>query len=250
VGRVVARAIGAQALLALFAAAAPAAPYHPPPLTGHVVDTASLLAPSERLALDRRMEEIRTRSGFELVAFLVGSLEDRPIEDVAYGAFNQWGVGRERQDNGVLLVIAPRERKVRIETGRGVGGVLTDVQASDIIERVIAPPLRAGRYARAVADGVDAIAATLTTGTAPASSTLAPQRLRISWPSLAVVAALLALFIVLLIVWRGFRSAMWSVLQVVLIFRILGGGRGGGGGGSGYSGGGGSSGGGGASGGY
>ena len=237
------------ALLWLPSSAARAAAYRAPPLTGHVVDAAGLLSATEKLALDQRMEEIRGRTGFELVAFLVGSLDGQSIEDVAYGAFNQWRIGRAGKDNGVLLVIAPKERSVRIETGRGVGGALTDLQASDIIQRVIAPPLRDRRYGQAVAAGVDAIAATLTKGTpdAPVS-----QSLRLSWQSILLVGVALTLFIVMLIVSSGFRSAMWSALQFFLVLRFLGGGRrgGAGGGGSGYSGGGGSSGGGGASGGY
>ena len=242
------------AVLTLCASAAQATPYQAPPLTGHIVDTAGLLSAPERLALEQRMEALRARTGFELVALLVNTLDDRPIEDVAYGAFNQWGIGRAGKDNGVLLVIATKERTLRIETGKGVGGALTDLQTHDIIERVIAPPMREGRYAAAVGNGLDAIAAALTGGANANDGSANPsvQTIHLSRQTLLLFGAGMVLFILMLVISSGFRSVMWSVLQFFFLARFLGGGRGGngGGGGGGYSGGGGHSGGGGSSGGY
>src|SRR6185436_945485 len=97
--------------------------------------------------------------------FVVGSLEGETIDDIAYKTFNAWGVGQKGKDNGVLLVIAPNERKVRIETGLGVGGALTDLQSNDIIRQVIAPKLKDNRFFEAIDQGTNAIAEALIKGT-------------------------------------------------------------------------------------
>jgi uncharacterized protein len=94
-----------------------------------VVDTAGALTASEREALDSKLDQVRLQTGLAVVVFYPGSLDGENVEDVAYQAFNQWGVGQKGKDNGVLLVLAKNERKVRIETGKGVGGELTDIQS-------------------------------------------------------------------------------------------------------------------------
>ncbi len=223
-----------------------------PPIEGHVTDTARVLAPSERADLEQQLERDMERSGAEIAVFVVDSLEGETIEDVAYRTFNAWKIGRDKLDDGVLLVIAPRERQVRIETGKGIGGRLTDLQASDIIERRIVPALRVGRYHDAIADGTDAIAAAI-------GGAGAPMPL-VRWDLASATAlAMLLIFFVGGVFFRG-RLAAW--------FCWWGGGGwpggggffggdsrrgggsffGGGRGGGGYSGGGGRSGGGGASG--
>src|SRR5262245_34495816 len=107
----------------------PAKAYEPPSLDGYVVDTAGKLAPQDVDDLDRKLDEVRRTRSVEIVVFLVGSLNGEDIDDVAYDTFNRWGIGQKETDNGVLLLIAPNERRVRIETGRGVGGALTDLQS-------------------------------------------------------------------------------------------------------------------------
>src|SRR3954463_5027317 len=97
-------------LAALLSLALPAlAAFEPPPLNGHVVDTAGALTQGQLRALDAKLDDVRQRTGYEIVAFVPGSLEGETIEDIAYKAFNTWHVGRKGLDNGVLLVIAPRE---------------------------------------------------------------------------------------------------------------------------------------------
>jgi len=219
--------------------------FAPPPLEGHVVDTAGKLDANDIAYLDHRLEEVRTRTGYEIVAFIPGSLEGENIEDVAYKTFNAWGVGRKGLDNGVLLVIAPKERRVRIETGKGVGDKITDLQSSDIIEHTVSPLLQQGRYRDAVDQGTQAIAADLGGG-APANDGAQPLPASTLWKiGLFVIAAILIL--ALAVISPTFRQ--------MLFFALAFGGRSwfGGGGrddGSGYRGGGGRSGGGGASGGF
>jgi uncharacterized protein len=228
----------------LLIAASARATFVVPAIQGHVTDGAGVLSAQERADIEQRLTRYMGASGAEIAVFVPASLAGETVEDVAYKTFNAWGIGREKLDNGVLLVIAPAEHRVRIETGKGIGGQLTDLQASDIIEHKIAPRLREGRYHDAIVDGVDAIALAL-----GAKSTREP-----SMPSPPVFAPML---VVLLLI--GFLLLRVFFGGPFVFWRGRGGraGRGGGagggfsgGGGGGYSGGGGRSGGGGASGGW
>ena len=90
---------------------------------------------------------------------------ERRVADVAYETFNTWHVGSKQGDDGVLLVIAPAEHMTRIETGKGVGGALTDLDSSHINREIINPRLKAGDYYGAIDQGTDAILKTLVSGT-------------------------------------------------------------------------------------
>lgn len=234
-------------VFAIFALVAPARAfaYTPPPLVGHVVDAARLLNEEQRAALDAKLDRFQAEHGYAIVVLTVPSLEGETIEDVAYDAFNAWGVGAAHRDDGVLLVIAPHERRTRIETGKGVGGALPDIVASDILDQHVNPMLARGEPARAVDDGVTAIAAALTSDTD--ASRRSPTADAPSPLSIGIGATALLLVVLLAIVSPGFRRALLFFL--FMGFRGGGGGWGGGGGSS-YSGGGGRSGGGGASGSY
>jgi uncharacterized protein len=219
-----------------------------PPLEGHVVDLSGALSREDVVSLDGKLESIRLRTAFAIVALVTGPLQDEPIEDVAYTAFNTWQIGEKGKDDGVLIVIAPSDRRVRIETGKGVGGALTDLQSNDIIRNEMSPLLQQGRLRDAIEVGADAVAKALVEGTPgatvrpsgpPAAPVMSPL-------TMALIAGGILLVIVLLIVSPTFRSMFFTILQMFFIFG-RGGGGGGRGGGSGYSGGGGQSGGGGSS---
>jgi uncharacterized protein len=222
------------ALVVLFAGASPArASFVVPPIEGHVTDAAGVLTAAERADLEGRLDAHMQRSGAEIAVLVARSLEGESIDDLAYRTFNTWRVGRQGLDNGVLLVVAPKERRMRIETGKGVGGQLTDLQASDILEHTMAPLLRAGRYHDAIALGVDAIAALIATPS-PTDHALPPES---AVAGIVVLALFLALFVL-----RALLAGPW----LGWVGRLGGPGRGFMGGG--YKGGGGRSGGGGASG--
>jgi uncharacterized protein len=224
------------ALAILFIGVGARAAFVVPPIQGHVTDTANVLSHEDRAALEQRLKQSMDESGKEIGVFVVGSLQGESVEDVAYETFNQWRIGRERLDNGVLLVIAPTERRIRIETGKGVGGQLTDLQASDIIEHRIAPRLREGNYRAAIEGGIDGITAAL--------DAVRSQPLRPEPPmTFVTIGAILVLIVIVL-----FRLRFGSGIFFWGGRGGRGGGGWGGGGGSGYSGGGGQSGGGGASG--
>jgi len=180
-------------LLALLGAA-----YTPPPLHGHVVDTTGSLSADEVRDLDLTIDAMGNSDGFALVV-LVTELGDNPIEDIAYTAFNTWSVGEKGKDNGVLLVIAPKERRVRIETGKGIGGALPDLKTNDIIRQTIAPHLQQGQLRTAIEDGAIAIAAALRADESWRRSETRPRAATTSsnWPIFGggvIALVLLALF--------------------------------------------------------
>lgn len=154
------------ALLSLRAASAHAA-FALPAQQGAVTDTAGKLTAEDDRALEQTIAAYRTRTGNEIAVLVVGSLEGANIEDLAYEAFNTWGIGQKGKDNGVLIVIAPTERKVRIETGKGVGDRLTDLESSHILRQQVTPRLKEGKIRAAIEAGEAAIEAALDEPVAP-----------------------------------------------------------------------------------
>lgn len=143
------------------------AAYSPPPLAGAVTDTANALSKEERARIERRLSAYRAKTTNEVVVFVLPSLRGETIEDVAYGAFNGWHLGKKDQANGVLLVLAMAERKMRIETGKGIGDKLTDVESGRILRERIGPFLKVLRTAEGIEAGLDAIEAALDGRPAP-----------------------------------------------------------------------------------
>ena len=132
-----------------------------PPLTGRVVDEANLLSPGTRTQLTERLAQHERETSNQVVIVTLKSLQGLPIEDYGYQLGRAWGIGQEKRNNGVLLIMAPVERKVRIEVGYGLEGTLTDVQSHAIIQSVILPRFKAGKFEAGIVDGTDAILGTL-----------------------------------------------------------------------------------------
>jgi len=138
------------------AAAAATAPAFPRP-TGYVTDLAHLLDPAAQAALEGRLAAYDRATGNQIAVAIFPDLGGAPIEDFTARLEEAWKVGRKGRDNGVLLLVALRERQVRIEVGYGLEGKVTDADAGTIIRRDIAPAFREGRYA----DGVNAAVTSL-----------------------------------------------------------------------------------------
>jgi len=132
-----------------------------PALSGRVVDLAGLLDPAREAALTDRLAQQEASGGDQIVVATVPSLEGRDIAGYAIELSRAWQLGTARNDNGVLLLVAPEERKVRIEVGRGLEGALTDVRAGLIVRQDILPAFRDGDYAGGIERGVDAIIASI-----------------------------------------------------------------------------------------
>jgi uncharacterized protein len=149
----------AALLLALFALAAPATAQTFPQLTGRVVDQAHLLRPEQVVDITSKSETLEAQTGRQFVVATVNSLEGRPIEDYAYQLGRAWKLGTEKKDDGVLLLVAPNERKVWIATGYGAGAFLTDAMSGLIVRETILPHFKQNPpdYGGGIVAGSDAI---------------------------------------------------------------------------------------------
>ncbi|MFT3996385.1 MAG: TPM domain-containing protein [Asticcacaulis sp.] len=248
--------------LTLWTSAAFAAPEFPP-LTGRVVDQAQLLSPEAEAELTAKLQGLENATTDQVVVVTLESLGGYDIADYGYQLGRHWGIGQATEqaatgaeseaggqfkNNGVILIVAPNERKVRIEVGYGLEPVITDAYSSLIIQNAMLPAFREGDYQGGIIKGTDEIIAQLSAdrGTAIQKAQQLEQQ-----PAQ-----------------KGHRIPLWVIIVVILFFLIFGRGwlpflildvlfRGGGGGwsggggfggGGGFSGGGGSFGGGGASG--
>jgi uncharacterized protein len=143
--------------LALVALATPAAAQTFPPLTGRVVDDAHLLTPQQVQDLTSKSAALEASKGAQLVVATVPSLQGYPIEDYGYKLGRAWGIGEKGKDNGVILLVAPNEHKVRIEVGYGATPYLTDAMSGVIIREDITPRFKQGDFGGGVEAGADAI---------------------------------------------------------------------------------------------
>jgi uncharacterized protein len=230
-----------------------------PPLTGRVVDNGNLLSAAKEQALTARLEALERDTTDQVVIVTVPDLQGYEIEEYGYQLGRAWGIGQADKNNGVLLIVAPNERKVRIEVGYGLEPVLTDALSALIIQNEILPSFREGFYERGIEQGVDAIDSQLRLDPAEAQArAAAAERPRSKAPIGVglVVAGIFVLMILAMIGGAGGRgrrrpgSGVGPILIWAAAEALRNSGRGGGGGGGGFGGGGGSFGGGGASGGW
>jgi len=238
--------------LALVAGAALALTF--PPLNGRIVDQANIIPQQTREALEPKLVELEQKSGIQLVVATVNSLEGQEIEPYANELFRFWKLGEKNRNNGVLLLIAPKERRVRIEVGYGLEGTLTDALSAVIIANAITPRFKTGDYSGGITRGVEDIITVLTTDASewqkrPSLRLDQPQAARpVNWIGVIAFFAV----IILLMISPTFRAIFFASLLTRGGGSYGRGGYSGGGGfggsGGGFSGGGGSSGGGGASG--
>ena len=133
-----------------------------PPLAGRVVDAANLLKPEERAALEAKLKAHEDRTTDQVVVATVPSLGGLTVEDYANRLFRHWRLGQAGKNNGALLLVAPTERKLRIEVGYGLEGALTDALAKVIITTAIAPQFQKGEFADGIDAGTDAVLSILT----------------------------------------------------------------------------------------
>lgn len=143
-------------LLAVLAAPAFAAPEFPE-LTGRVVDAANILPPETEVSIGTKLAQLEASTTRQVVVATVPDLGGMDIADYGYQLGRAWGIGQKDEDNGAVLLIAPNERRVRIEVGYGLEPVLTDALSSIIIQRQILPAFREGDMPRGIEAGVDAI---------------------------------------------------------------------------------------------
>ena len=132
-----------------------------PELTGRVVDNADLLSSEEEAALTAKLEALETQSQRQLVVATIPDLQGYDISDYGYQLGRAWGLGDAQRNDGALLLVAPNDRKVRIEVGYGLEGYLTDALSALIIQNQILPRFRDGDFPGGIEAGTDAIIAQL-----------------------------------------------------------------------------------------
>ncbi len=130
-----------------------------PPLRGHVNDYAGLLSPAALQRLEVALTDFERTESTQIVVLTIPTLANEDLAGFAIKVAEAWRIGRQKVDNGVILLIAKQEHKVRIEVGRGLEGALTDLVSGRIIRGEISPRLRAGDYDGGVMAGVSAIMA-------------------------------------------------------------------------------------------
>ena len=233
-----------------------------PPQTGRVVDQANIMTAQSRTDLEAKLKGLEDKSSIQLVVATVKSLQGSDVETYANGLFRSWKLGEAKKNNGVLLLIAPVEHKVRIEVGYGLEGTLTDALSSVIISSAIVPRFKIGDFSGGIERGVDGIVSVLSGDTAGWQPKV---HVRSDDDSSVINDLLVPLFpmLIFFLIWyligsatgAGSRRAVRQGGRTIIIpyggrtwGSGWGGGIGGGGFGGGFSGGGGSSGGGGASG--
>lgn len=218
-------------------------PPNPPRL---VTDVAGILSEAEKSALEQKLVAFDDSTSNQIAVVVIKSLEDRPIEDYATKLFRTWGIGNKKTQNGVLLLVAVDDRKVKIEAGYGLEGAIPDIVAGDIIRTRISPAFKAGNYYKGIDEATDALAQA-----AVGEYKVARKKSKSSRDG---DNPLLVFFIILIIVGiilagigggggfgggRRRRNDFGSLAEGIILGSLLNGGRGGGGwGGGGFGGGG------------
>lgn len=238
--------------LASLATPALAAPNFPA-LSGRVVDAANILPPDVETRIDQKLAALETQSRRQLVVATIPDLQGYDIADYGYQLGRAWGIGSKEKNDGALLIVAPKDRKLRIEVGYGLEGTLTDGLSSLIINQTIVPQLKAGNMPGGIEAGVDAIVTQLSlppeeAQKIAAQANQAPADSGDGWVPLVFFGFMFLSFFVLPML-RGGSGRRYRSGGFVPIVWDSGSGSGSGwGGGGGFSGGGGSFGGGGSSG--
>jgi uncharacterized protein len=155
------------ACLAALAALAAEVPY----LSGRITDNAEILGAATKQKLNALLKAHEAETTNQIAVLTVPSLQGESVESYAEQVFNAWKLGQKGKDNGVLVLVAPQERRMRIEVGYGLEGTLTDVAASRIIRNVMTPRFKEGNYDAGVEAGVQAVIGQLTGTEAPPADT-------------------------------------------------------------------------------
>ncbi|HSE89959.1 MAG TPA: TPM domain-containing protein [Candidatus Binatia bacterium] len=169
-----------------------------PPLRGRINDYAGLIPTDRARALEERLARFEAETGHQIAVFTIPSLKGDSLEDFSIRVAETWKIGKKGFDNGAILLVARDDRRLRIEVGYGLEGVMPDAIASRIIREVITPRFRSGDYAGGIEAGVDAIlkitkGETLPERTRPAPGPTASQGA--SLITILMITAMLALFI-------------------------------------------------------
>lgn len=191
---------------------APAAAQTFPPLSGRVVDAANILPPDVEARITARSAALEQQTGAQAIVATIPDLQGYPIEEYGYRLGRHWQIGQKREagegDNGVILLVAPNDRKVRIEVGYGLEPVITDTLASVIIQRSVLPAFRAGDMPGGVEQGFESIVKQLELPPEEAAAAAeAASAEAAAEPEGSMLGGIFFLLFFLFWIWLAFRSA-------------------------------------------
>jgi uncharacterized protein len=193
------------AALPVLSAPAFAEPVYPN-LAGRVTDEAGLLSPDDKAEIDKDLAALEDTSTDQLAVVTVKSLQGYPIEAYGVGLGRKWGIGQKGKDNGVLLIVAPNDRKVRIEVGRRLEPFMTDTMSALIIENAILPKFRRGDFAGGIKDGIRDIKSVLLGDSEEVKRRAERGRTPEDDPS-AIAHLVIFLLIVAFVIWVNYRQS-------------------------------------------
>lgn len=223
-------AVTAFAIFLLLVPRMPQAQENFPRPTGAVNDFANVISAEYRDRMERLSREVLEKTGTAIVVATFATVGDNEFNGYVNRLYSAWGIGRKGEDKGVLIVLAMKERKIRIETGYGVEGILPDGLAGEIRDRSVIPRLRTGDYGRGLFEGVSAIAgiAAKNAGvTLTGQPARAPSRNRPGGGEAELILGLIALLVLASLL--GTRQGR-EMLYMILLGLLSGSGRGGSGG--------------------
>ncbi len=177
-----------------------------PELSGRVTDEAGLLTPTEKADIESDLASLEQASTDQLAVVTVKSLQGYAIEDYGIDLARKWGIGQKDKDNGVLLIVAPNDRKIRIEVGRQLEPILTDAMSAIIIQNAMLPKFRRGDFAGGIKDGIRDIKAVRLGDADEVKQRAAGARSPKDDPTVMIHLAIFFL-VVIFIIWVNYRNA-------------------------------------------
>ena len=176
-----------------------------PELTGRITDQAGLLTAADKADIESQLASLEQTSTDQLAVVTVKSLDGYSIEDYGIGLARKWGIGQKGKDNGILLIVAPNDRKVRIEVGRRLEPMMTDTMSTLIIENAILPKFRRGDFGGGIKDGVRDIKTVLLGDAEEVKQRARGARSPQNDPTV-MLHVIIWLLIVALIIWINYRN--------------------------------------------
>ena len=222
----------------------------PPSPDQWLTDTAGFLSAETVGAVNNQLKAYEQATGHQVLVYIGKTSGGYPIEEYAVKAFEAWKVGRKGMDDGLVLFIMAEDRKIRIEVGYGLEGVVTDAKASQVINEILTPKIRNGDYDGAVKEAVNKLQEIITGKISSLEEDYKPLAQPKGTSVFQTILVVIGIIFLLILFITHPSAALWLLLNLLSGGRGGGGSWGGRGGGGGFSGGGGRSGGGGASGGW
>jgi uncharacterized protein len=221
-----------------------------PSLQARVNDHANLLSPAEKSALEAKLAAYEQKTGQQFALLTVPTLDGQPLEEFGIKVAEAWKLGDKKRDDGLIMIVVPNDRKMRIEVGYGLEGSVPDAIAARVVREVLAPAFRAGAYAQGIEGAFDTLMQAASGEAPPQAAAPQPTKRRKSpaWGLLSPLILPLILFFIFSSFFGGGRGGRRrGMFGVPFIGGGMGGGGwgagggwgGGGGGGGGFGGGGG-----------